>query len=67
MIYYALLKIDGTNFMYPNQWVVCGSVGAGLIIAGGQGFFNEYILGNRLMTFIGKISYAVYLFHIPAL
>jgi peptidoglycan/LPS O-acetylase OafA/YrhL len=33
------------------------------IINSKYGIVNEYILNNRLIIFVGKISYALYLFH----
>jgi len=33
------------------------------IISSKKGIINEWILGNQLMIFIGKVSYSWYLFH----
>ncbi|SFS85886.1 Peptidoglycan/LPS O-acetylase OafA/YrhL, contains acyltransferase and SGNH-hydrolase domains [Succinivibrio dextrinosolvens] len=53
---------------FPGIKAVLPTVGAVLIIAAGpQAFFNKKILSNKLMVFIGLISYPLYLWHWPLL
>jgi peptidoglycan/LPS O-acetylase OafA/YrhL len=38
------------------------------LLSGSLGFFSEFVLGNSILVWIGKVSYGIYLFHnfIPA-
>lgn len=52
------------NLLYPGTWALAPVTGAFLIIlAGKNAWINQKILSNRLMVFIGLISYPLYLWH----
>jgi len=51
-----------------NLWALTPPLGAVLLIAAGsQAPVNRYLLSNRAMVFVGRISYSLYLWHWPAL
>ncbi len=50
----------------PGIWSVIPTVGAALLIAAGpSATANRWFLASRPMTFIGRISYPLYLWHWP--
>jgi peptidoglycan/LPS O-acetylase OafA/YrhL len=54
--------------LYPGGWALFPTLAsAAIIVAGESSIANKYILGNRLMVFLGKISYSLYLWHWPML
>jgi peptidoglycan/LPS O-acetylase OafA/YrhL len=54
--------------VFPGWWACLPVLGAALIIlAGPTGWLNRYILENRVIVFIGLISYPLYLWHWPIL
>lgn len=56
------------NHHYPGWRAILPVLGAVLIIYAGQNsWINRYLLGNRLVIFIGLISYPLYLWHWPLL
>ena len=56
------------NTPYPGWMGLLPCVGAGLIIGYGSGSrVASMLLGNRLMLFVGRISYSLYLWHWPVL
>jgi len=59
----ALLALDkGDSF--PGWWALLPTLGTFFIIsAGPDALFNKKILSNRLMIWIGLISYPLYLWH----
>jgi peptidoglycan/LPS O-acetylase OafA/YrhL len=65
----GLLLIGGTvlrlteHLRFPGWWALLPTVGAALVIAGGRGRVSRLLLGNKPMTFIGLISYPLYLWH----
>jgi peptidoglycan/LPS O-acetylase OafA/YrhL len=53
---------------FPGWWVLMPVMGSALMIsAGPQAFFNRWILSNRMMVWVGLISYPLYLWHWPIL
>ncbi|MCK9395013.1 MAG: acyltransferase [Methylobacter sp.] len=54
--------------LFPGWWALAPVLGAFLLIlAGPTGWVNLNILANRLMVFVGLISYPLYLWHWPLL
>jgi len=67
LILTALLAIDRTNPL-PGWRALIPVAGAGLLIqAGPQAWVNRKLLSNRLMVWVGLISYPLYLWHWPLL
>ncbi|OQS03374.1 acyltransferase 3 [Thraustotheca clavata] len=67
MILFAFTAID-ENSVFPGYWSLVPTIGAGcLIYAGMDALFNNYVLSLSPVVFIGKISYALYLWHWPML
>lgn len=63
----AALFFDG-DLLYPGAWALVPVVGTCFIIsAGNQSWINRAILSNRLMVWVGLISYPLYLWHWPLL
>ncbi|OQR88186.1 acyltransferase 3, partial [Achlya hypogyna] len=53
---------------FPGWWALLPTLGAAILIgAGPSTLFHDYVLANRVMVFVGKISYALYLWHWPLL
>lgn len=53
---------------FPGWWAVLPVAGAGLmILAGEQGWINRAVLSNRVLVWVGLISYPLYLWHWPLL
>ena len=53
---------------FPGYWAVLPVLGAFLLIlAGPEAWGNRVVLANRLMVFVGLISYPLYLWHWPIL
>jgi peptidoglycan/LPS O-acetylase OafA/YrhL len=66
----ALIVIGGVYWSadkpIPGLWSVIPTAGAALLIgAGPHATVNRYFLASRPMTFIGRISYPLYLWHWP--
>ncbi len=62
----AGLTLLSPTSVFPGETALLPCVGAGLLIYAGQGSrVAQAVLGNRLMVFIGKISYSIYLWHWP--
>jgi peptidoglycan/LPS O-acetylase OafA/YrhL len=52
------------NLIFPGTWALIPVMGAFLIILAGKNtWINQKILSNRVMVFIGLISYPLYLWH----
>ena len=61
-----LLLNKSSNF--PGWWALLPTLGAFFIISAGSGaWLNDKLLSNRLMVWIGLISYPLYLWHWPIL
>ena len=56
------------NHHYPGWRAIIPVMGAVLIIYAGQhSWINRHLLGNKLVIFVGLISYPLYLWHWPLL
>lgn len=54
--------------LFPGLWAIFPTIGtAAIIFAGKDNWINKKILANRLLVFLGLISYPIYLFHWPLL
>jgi hypothetical protein len=63
----AIFLLD-KNMHYPGYWALLPAFGSfSLIAAGPKSIVNNKLLGNRVMIFIGLISYPLYLWHWPVL
>ncbi|MBB3643192.1 acyltransferase family protein [Variovorax atrisoli] len=53
---------------FPGWWALLPVLGAASCIAAGPGgVLNKYLLSNRVMVWIGLVSYPLYLWHWPLL
>ena len=53
---------------FPGWWTLPPTVGSALLIsAGSAAWFNKYVLSNKVMVWVGLISYPLYLWHWPLL
>ncbi|RHY83130.1 hypothetical protein DYB26_007369 [Aphanomyces astaci] len=53
---------------FPGYWAVLPTLGTALLIfAGPTAWFNQSVLSLPSMVFVGKLSYALYLWHWPLL
>ena len=67
LIAMGLYKID-KNRPYPGSWALLPELGAFcLIFAGPAAWFNRLVLSNRLLVWVGLISFPLYLWHWPLL
>ncbi|KAF0699424.1 Aste57867_10008 [Aphanomyces stellatus] len=63
----GLLVLDD-SMAIPGYWALLPTLGAAaLVFAGPSTPFNKVILGSAPLVFIGKLSYAFYLWHWPLL
>ena len=67
LIFLGLIFLsDGSNF--PGYWALIPVVGAALVISAGQdAWLNKKFLANKVMVWMGLISYPLYLWHWPIL
>ena len=62
------LAITTETSAFPGHIALLPTLGtAAIVFAGSENFVNRWLLGNRLMIWIGGISYALYLWHYPLL
>ena len=62
------LVMTRSDKAFPGWWALLPVLGAvSCIAAGPQGFFNRHLLSNRVLVWIGLISYPLYLWHWPLL
>lgn len=67
LIAIGLFVINKTR-LFPGWWVLLPTMGTLLVIsAGSQAWFNRVVLSNRVLVWIGLISYPLYLWHWPLL
>jgi peptidoglycan/LPS O-acetylase OafA/YrhL len=67
LILIGLLRITPDR-VFPGWWAVLPTLGAVMIIAAGsQAWFNRVVLGNRMLVWLGLISFPLYLWHWPLL
>lgn len=67
LIFFAFALLNKTS-AFPGWWALLPSLGAVLIIcAGPQAKFNEMILSNKFLVWVGLISFPLYLWHWPLL
>ena len=67
LIAIAFVKID-KNRPYPGSWALLPELGAFcLIFAGPTAWVNRLVLSNRLLVWVGLISFPLYLWHWPLL
>lgn len=65
LVNFFVLKQD---YLFPGWWALVSVLGAVLLILSGpDALVNNLILSNRVMVFIGLISYPLYLWHWPIL
>ncbi len=66
LIMVSVVGLQKENF--PGWWALGPVLGACLLIsAGPRAWINQNILANRVMVFVGLISYPLYLWHWPIL
>ncbi len=67
----AAILVAGFAFdrtlLFPGFYALLPVVGAVLIISSPNGWVNRSVLSNRLMVWVGLISYPLYLWHWPLL
>lgn len=64
---FAIFAVNRAK-LFPGWWALLPVLGAFLLIlAGPNTWINRMLLANRLMVFIGLISYPLYLWHWPIL
>jgi peptidoglycan/LPS O-acetylase OafA/YrhL len=64
---FAILRLNNA-MPFPGWWALLPTLGSALLIAAGpKGWVNRLVLAQRPMTFIGLISYPLYLWHWPIL
>jgi len=64
----AGLALVTRKSQFPGWWALLPALGAACLIgAGPQAWFNRVLLSNRVMVWVGLISYPLYLWHWPLL
>lgn len=68
LIVVAWKWLDHEKISYPSGWALMPTLGAAcLILAGEKAWLNRKFLSNKIVVFIGLISYPLYLWHWPLL
>lgn len=63
LIAFGLLMIN-TKVIFPGWWALAPVMGTVLIIQSGKNtLLNEYVLSNKVLVYIGVISFPLYLWH----
>lgn len=58
------LTIINKHRLFPNWWALFPTIGTFLMISAGcTSWLNKYVLSNKLLVWIGLISYPLYLWH----
>lgn len=64
----ASLRVVRNDMGLPNGWSLLPTLGAALVVcSGGMGWVNRRLLSNRVLVWVGLISYPLYLWHWPLL
>ena len=67
LLAFGLYKIDSGR-PFPGTWALFPVLGSFLLIfAGPAAWFNRFVLSNRLLVWVGLISFPLYLWHWPIL
>jgi peptidoglycan/LPS O-acetylase OafA/YrhL len=67
LILAGVIILDKTS-LFPGWWALLPTLGAALLIfSGPAGWVNRMILSNRLLVWVGLISFPLYLWHWPLL
>ena len=67
LVVYGLYAIN-KDLRFPGLWALFPVIGTLLIISGGaKAWMNRIVLSNRLLVWLGLISYPLYLWHWPLL
>ncbi|QWE20410.1 acyltransferase family protein [Polynucleobacter sp. AP-Kolm-20A-A1] len=61
------LALISANKQFPGWWASIPVIGAACLIASEKSWVNCAILSNRLLVWVGLISYPLYLWHWPVL
>ncbi|MDP3562473.1 MAG: acyltransferase family protein [Legionellaceae bacterium] len=63
LLAYGFLRI-GKDLIFPGKWALIPVLGSVLVISAGQSsWFNKKILSNKVLVWIGLISFPLYLWH----
>jgi peptidoglycan/LPS O-acetylase OafA/YrhL len=63
LVHTAVVFDDKTPF--PSFYAVYPCMGAAMVLLGGKGIVGNGLLGNNIISYVGRISYAIFLIHWP--